>query len=65
MKTKTLTATVACKFCGGTVMIEKQNVRDDENSTGGISTKMCPKYGCHRVSSYVYEIRRGQWHNFR
>jgi hypothetical protein len=46
-------------------MIEKQNVREDENSTGGISSRMCPKYGCHRVSSYVYEIRRGQWHNFR
>lgn len=65
MKYKTLTATVTCKYCGGTVMIQKQNVREDENSVGGVTTMMCPKFGCQRVSSYVYEIRNGQWHNLR
>ncbi|KHJ37789.1 hypothetical protein PBAC_19490 [Pedobacter glucosidilyticus] len=40
---KTVTAAVACKNCGGTVMVEKQNVTDTTNQSGGISTKMCPK----------------------
>ena len=60
---KTVTATVSCKHCGATVMVEKQNVTDTTNQVGGITTKMCPK--CHKTSSYSYEMKNGQFTNFR
>jgi len=40
--TKTLTVAVSCKHCGATVMIEKQNVRDEDSIRGAIGTNMCP-----------------------
>jgi len=61
METKTLTQTVTCKHCGATVMVEKQNVRDTDSLSGGITTKAC--YECHKTSSYVYQIRNGQFIN--
>lgn len=60
---KTVTATVSCKHCGATVMVEKQNVTDTTNMVGGITTKMCPKW--HKTSNYSFEIKNGQFTNFR
>ena len=61
--TKTLRTTVSCKHCGATVMVEKQNVRDEDSLMGGITTNMCPK--CHKVSSYTYQIKGGQFTELR
>ena len=60
---KTVTSAVTCKNCGGTVMVEKQNVTETTNQSGGISTKMCPK--CNKTSSYTFEMHNGQFTNFR
>ena len=60
---KTLTIAVSCKHCGATVMIEKQSVPENENSMGGVATRMCPK--CHKTSNYIYEIRNGQFVDLR
>jgi len=63
MSTKTITATVSCKHCGATVIVEKQGVYDNQNLTGGITTKVCPK--CHKTSNYVFEIKNGQFTNLK
>ena len=59
---RTVTATVACKHCGATVMVEKQNVTDTTNQIGGITTKTCPK--CYKFCSYSFEMKNGQFTNF-
>ena len=56
---KTLTQTVTCKHCGATTVVEKQNIRDDERSTGGVTSKMCRK--CGKQSQYNYRIQNGQF----
>jgi RNase P subunit RPR2 len=61
--TKTVTSSVICKHCGATVMVEKQNVRDTDSLTGGITTSMCRK--CHKTSSYTYQIKGGQFTQLR
>ncbi len=67
MATKTLTTTASCKHCGGTVILEVQNVPADQTAqqsrSGGVSSKPCAK--CHKTSSYSYQIRGGQFSALR
>lgn len=55
---KTLRITVSCKNCGGTVILEKQNVPSKGSSACGVTTRGCSK--CHKTSSYAIRIRDGE-----
>ncbi len=60
---KSLLTTVACKHCGSTVMLEKENIYPESNMIGGCVTKSCPK--CHKTSIYIIEIKGGQFTDLR
>ncbi len=60
---KSLLTTVACKHCGSTVMLEKENIYPESNEIGGAVTKSCPK--CHQTSVYNYVIKGGQFTDLR
>jgi len=60
---KTISTTAACKHCGATVFVEKQNVTDATAMIGGVVSSPCRK--CHKTSSYAYEIRNGQFKDLR